>query len=454
MGRRSRRTSKWTPERAIVGDLDRHGRAIVAAGEGGRPREARVSGALAGEDIELLRTSRDGALDLARTLEVFEPSPLRVQPKCAHYGVCGGCSLMHMDPRAQVELKQSVLLADFAEHGVTPERVLEPLIGPSWAYRRRARLGVKHVPQKHKVLVGFREQDRRFVADLSTCEVLAGPASGPLADAPGRVIPALSELIGSLSLAARTPQIEVSVGDDQLALTIRVLDPPTPDDLQKLREFASTWQLRIFLQPGGLDSVHPLEPGETDTLSYALPEFDVTLEFRPIDFVQVNAAINRMMVGLALELLELRPEHRVLDLFCGLGNFSLPIARRAAHVLGIEGDAGLVARARANASRNGLANVSFEQRDLYVQPDPRAWTSERFDRVLLDPPRSGAEGIVERFDAIGAARVVYVACSPQTLARDAATLVRRHGYRLLAAGVMDMFPHTAHVESIALFERT
>jgi 23S rRNA (uracil1939-C5)-methyltransferase len=458
MPRKQRRKPKWEPERAVVGGLDRQGRAIVAAGEGGRPRAAHVDGALAGESIELLRTEREGPIDAARVLEVLEPSPLRVDARCRHYGLCGGCSLMHMDADAQIAFKQRVLLEDFERHGVTPERVLEPLRGPSWGYRRRARLGAKLVPAKGKVLVGFREKDRRFVADLSTCEVLAGPASGPLAEQPGQLIEALSELIGSLSIAARTPQIEVTVSDDELALVLRVLDPPSDEDLAKLHVFAQTWQLRVYLQPGGLDSVTELvsgpEPeGGHGLLRYRVPEFDVEIAFLPTDFVQVNAAINRAMISRAVELLELEPGHRVLDLFCGLGNFSLPIARRAAAVVGIEGDASLVERARANAAANGLGNASFVQRDLYRDDDVSAWSEGSFDRVLLDPPRSGAAAIIEGFASIAAPRVVYVACSPETLARDAAMLSSRHGYRLLAAGVMDMFPHTAHVESIAVFAR-
>lgn len=453
MPRKQRHKPKWRPERAVVGDFDRHGRAVVSAGEGGRPRAAHVDGALPSELVEFIRTEREGPIDGARALEVIEASPLRVEPRCRHYGVCGGCSLMHLDVDAQIAFKRRVLLEDFERHGVSPERVLEPLRGPSWAYRRRARLGAKLVPAKGKVLVGFREKDRRFIADLSTCEVLAGPASGPLAEQPGLLIDALSQLLASLSIAARTPQIEVTVADDELALVLRVLDPPSAEDLDKLHAFARDWQLRLYLQPGGLDTIAVLEPGRDPLLRYRIPEFEVEIAFLPTDFVQVNAAINRAMISRAVELLELEPHHRVLDLFCGLGNFSLPIARRAASVVGIEGDAGLVERARANAALNQLHSASFVQRDLYRDVDVSSWPERGFDRVLLDPPRSGAAAIVENFTPIAAPRVVYVACSTETLARDAAALISRHGYRLLAAGVMDMFPHTAHVESIAVFAR-
>lgn len=450
---RGRRKPKWTPERGVVGALDRRARAVFAAGEGGRPREARVEGALPGETVEFLRCDREGQLDAARTLEVLQPAADRVEPRCRHYGVCGGCSLMHLDPAAQIEWKQSLLLADLASHGLSPAEILEPLRADAWGYRRRARLGVKWVPGKGKVVVGFREKDRRFIADLSTCEVLAGPASGPLAEQPGRLIPLLSELIGTLSIAAKLPQVEVSVGDDELALVMRTLEPPSEADLERLREFASEQQLRVFLQPGGLDSVTPLEPERGPLLHFSLPAFEVELGFAPIDFVQVNAAINRAMVERAIELLELAPEHRTLDLFCGLGNFTLPLARRCKLVLGVEGDAGLIERARQNASANGIVNASFERRDLYGDLGELDWLAGGYDRVLLDPPRSGAQALVERFDRVGAARVVYVACSPESLARDAGILVHRHGYRLAAAGVMDMFPHTAHVESIAVFDR-
>jgi len=452
MGRRSRKP-KWIPERGVVGALDRRARATVEAGEEGRPREARVDGALPGETVEFLRSDREGPIDAARTLAVIEPAVDRVEPRCRHYGVCGGCSLMHLDPDAQIRWKESLLLGDLASHGLSPERVLAPLRADPWRYRRRARVGAKWVPGKDKVVVGFREKDSRFIADLATCEVLAGPDSGPLAADPGQLITLLSELIGSLSIAAKLPQVEVSIGDAELALVLRVLEPPSEADLERLREFARDYALRVFLQPGGLDTVTPLQPEQGELLRFSLPAFDVEFSFRPTDFVQVNARINQAMVERAVELLELGPEHRVLDLFCGLGNFSLPLARRAGYVLGVEGDAGLIERAQQNAQANAITNAAFERRDLYGDLAELDWIEGQFDRVLLDPPRSGAQAIVERFDQIAAPRVVYVACSPETLARDAAILVDRHGYRLEAAGVMDMFPHTAHVESIALFQR-
>ncbi len=455
-----RRRKSWQPEPGRTLALDREGRGIVAAPTD-RPgrREARVEGALAGESIVFLRLTREGQVDRARVVEVLEPAPARVEARCVHYGVCGGCSLMHMDPEAQRAHKQGVLLADFEAHGLTPETVLEPLCGEPWAYRRRARLAAKWVPGKDKVVVGFREKDHRFIADLRGCEVLAPPG--------GELIPALADLIASLELVQRVPQIELSMADDATALVFRVLDPPGAADLERFREFARARSVRVFLQPGGLDSLVELVPesgelralADAPLLHYRLPAHALELGFRATDFVQVNGPINRAMIDRALELLDVQPGHRVLDLFCGVGNFSLPLARRGASVIGLEGDAGLVARARANAAHNGLDQVRFEVCDLYgefTQVERLAELGEGgpgFDRVLLDPPRSGAEAVVERFDRIAAPRVVYVACSPQTLARDAAILVRKHGYRLRAAGIIDMFPHTAHVESIALLER-
>ncbi|EDM75786.1 RNA methyltransferase, TrmA family protein [Plesiocystis pacifica SIR-1] len=465
MGRRGRRRKRsWEPETAVIETLDRKGRGVVPAGEDGRPRQAFVHATLPGERVHFQRRDREGPSDVAGVLEVLESSPLRVEPRCAHYGVCGGCSLMHLDPDEQVALKQRWLASDFEGHGLAPERWLEPLRAEPWAYRRRARLGAKWVAGKDKVVVGFREQDKRFIANLEGCEVLAGRHGGAL-------IPKLSELIAGLSLATKIPQVEVSVADDTdgavTALVFRVLEPPTDEDRERLRAFAAAEGLRVFLQSKGLDTVALFadERGQTEgegfedarELSYALPEFELDLRFRPTDFVQVNAAINRSMIARAVELLALEPEHRVLDLFCGLGNFSLALARRAGAVFGVEGDAGLVARAAANAERNGLSNARFEVRDLYTQVGELEWLGgQPVDRVLLDPPRSGALAIVEHIDRIawaGKPRLVYVACSPETLARDAAVLVGTHGYRLSAAGVMDMFPHTAHVESIALFER-
>ena len=403
-----------------------------------------VDGALPGETVVASRSRKHRRYDEATLLEVLEPSPDRVQPGCAHFGVCGGCALQHLDGTRQIEAKQAHVAEQFARVGqVEPARWLEPLRGPSWGYRRRARLAAKYVIKKERVLVGFRERAKPYVADVTACPVLAGPV-GPL-------IGELAELVGTLSIRDRLPQFEVAVGETATALVARVLDEPTAEDRQRLRAFASARGVEIYLQPGGLDTVAPLDPPATP-LRYRLPEFDVEITFQPIDFIQVNAAINAQAVSLALELLQPTATHKVLDLFCGLGNFTLPIARRAGRVIGVEGEAGLVARARANAAANGIENAEFHVADLTADPAEALWARGGFDRVLLDPPRAGAAGVLPLIGRARPDRIVYVSCHPASLARDAGVLVNGHGYRLAAAGVMDMFPHTAHVESIAVFE--
>ena len=403
-----------------------------------------VDGALPGETVMAARGRKHRRYDEATLLEVLEPSPDRVPPGCAHFGVCGGCALQHLDETRQIEAKQAHVAEQFARVGqVEPLRWLEPLRGPSWGYRRRARLGAKYVIKKERVLVGFRERSKPYIADVRACPVLAGPV-GPL-------LGELAELVGTLSIRDRLPQFEVSVGERATALVARVLDEPTAEDRQRLRAFALSRGVEFYLQPGGLDSVVPLDPPATP-LSYRLPEFDVEITFQPTDFIQVNAAINAQAVSLALQLLQPAASDSVLDLFCGLGNFTLPVARRAGRVIGVEGEAGLVARARANAAANGIANAEFHVADLSGDPGELPWARGAFERVLLDPPRAGAAGVLPLIGRLRPARIVYVSCHPASLARDAGSLVNQHGYRLAAAGVMDMFPHTAHVESIAVFE--
>lgn len=408
-----------------------------------------IDGALPGETVEFVYTWRRRSHDEGRVVRVLEASPQRVEPRCPHAEVCGGCSLQHLDPVAQIEAKQALLLENLARLGkVEPARVLPPLQGPVWGYRRKARLGARWVAKKGKVLVGFREKRDRRIADLSRCEVL-DPAVG-------QRIAALSHLVGSLGIADAVPQIEVAVGDAAAALVFRVLREPTREDRERLVAFGKETGLRILLQPGGPETVTPLWPEAPPDLCYRLPEAGgIELHFLPTDFTQVNAAINRAMVARALELLALDGSERVLDLFCGLGNFTLPIARQAREVTGVEGEPGLVARARENAERNGLGNLRFHVANLMDEEEleQAPWLRETFDRILLDPPRSGAKEVTPRLGDLGAARILYVSCHPATLARDAGILVHELGYRLEAAGVMDMFPHTAHVESMALFLR-
>jgi len=429
------------PEQADIIDLshEAHG---VARLDG---KAVFVTDALPGERVVLKRIKRHRNFDEAVLESVITPSVDRVTPPCPHYGTCGGCALQHLAPRAQLAFKQVQLLENLARLGaVEPERVLKPLEGPVWGYRRRARLGIKHVPRKGRVVVGFRERSAPYVADLHECRVLAPPL--------GALIDPLADLVGGLSIAARVPQAEVAVADNACGLVLRVLDPPSDADLERMREWERAHGARLYLQPGGPASVAPLVPAQ-EPLRYALPEFDVTLEFEPTDFIQVNGALNQAMVSRAIGFLDPQPGERVLDLFCGLGNFSLPLARRAGEVLGVEGEAGIVARAVRNAARQGFTHVSYLAADLTAPALDAPWATRKYDRVLLDPPRAGAREVLPVVGASGAGRVVYISCHPGSLARDAGILVRDHGFRLVAAGVMDMFPHTTHVEAMAVFER-
>ena len=406
-----------------------------------------VAGALPGERVRMRRTHRHRKLDHAVTEEVLRASPDRVEPRCPHFGTCGGCALQHLSPAAQLGLKQAQLLEDLARLGsVEPASVLEPLIGPVWHYRRRARLGIRLVPRKGRVLVGFRERSASFVADLQECHVLVEPV--------GHLLVPLGRLVESLSIADRVPQAEVAVSDDVVALVLRVLALPNEADRARLAEFEAMHGVRLYLQPGGPLTVTPLRPeGAQEPLRYHLGAGDVTVEFEPTDFIQVNGALNRAMVERALEKLDPQPTDTVLDLFCGLGNFSLPAARRAGQVVGVEGDEALVGRARVNAQRNGVTNVAFHVANLFDDVLGLPWTRHPYHRVLLDPPRAGAREILPVVAQKAVRRVVYISCHSGSLARDAGLLVREHGFRLSAAGIMDMFPHTTHVEAMAIFDR-
>ncbi len=428
------------PETMQIASLTHDGRGVARV-DG---KTVFVDGALPGEQVVAQRLRRRRRHDEADLLEVVTASPDRVAPRCAHFGVCGGCALQHLDPARQLEAKQAHVAEQLARVGhVEPSRWLAPVSGPLWGYRRRARLGVKHVYKKGRVLVGFRERSKPYIADVRQCPVLAPPV--------GELVGALAGLVERLSIRDRLPQFEVAVADAATALVARVLDPPTADDLSLLREFAAAQGVEFYLQPGGLDTIVPLDPPATP-LTYRLDAFDVGMTFEPSDFIQVNAEINRRAVALAVELLELEPADRVLDLFCGLGNFTLPLARRAAQVTGVEGDAGLVARAAANAAANGIANATFHAADLMTDPAGAPWAGQPYERVLLDPPRAGALAVLELLGRIAPRRMVYVSCHPASFARDAGMLVNQYGFTLAAVGVMDMFPHTAHVETIALFE--
>lgn len=429
---------------ACIDAVSHDGKGIAAIGG----KKVFVPGGLRGETVRILRRKRRKGFDEAELLEVLEPSPARIVPRCRAFGVCGGCALQHLPGDEQRNIKFRALQDNLSRiGGLAPECWLPALYDPAseWGYRRRARLAVRDVAAKGRVLVGFREQHAPFIADMTRCEVLAPPLDG--------LIEPLSALIGGLTIRRRIPQIEVAVADNAAELVFRVLDPPTPEDEAKLVRFATERGIRIALQPGGLDTIRRLHPTKATPLCYELPAWDLAMEFEASDFVQVNGPVNRLMIERALELLDVRPSHRVMDLYCGIGNFSLPLARRGAFVLGIEGEARMVARAAANAARNGIDNAEFRTADLAREDGREAWFDDAWDRVLLDPARSGAAEVIRHLGRTGAPRIVYVSCHPATLARDASTLVRQHGYRLEAAGIIDMFPHTGHVEAIAVFAK-
>jgi len=428
-------------ERITIESLTHDGRGVAHRND----KAVFIDGALPGETVafEYLATHRN--YDEGRVIAVQHASPQRVEPKCSHFGVCGGCSLQHLAAGAQIMAKQQVLLDNLSHLGrVVPENVLTPLTGPVWGYRTRARLGIKQVIRKGRVLVGFREKRSSLLADLARCEVLH--------PAVGEQLTGLAALLDRLEARARIPQVEVAVTDPVVALVLRNLDPLGAADQNRLTDYARQQQLHIYLQPAGPDSVQLLWP-EHSTLKYALPAQGIEIEFQPLDFIQINPAINRQMVERVLELLQIEATDCVLDLFCGLGNFTLPLARHAAGVVGVEGDAGLVSRARDNARRNGIHNVSFHSADLSRLNNEAPWVGRVYHKILLDPPRSGAAAVMDLLGNARPGRIVYVSCHPGSLARDADRLVNEYGYRLSAAGVMDMFPHTAHVESVALFEQ-
>ncbi len=427
------------PEADVV-DLASDGRGVARIGG----KALFIDGALPGERVRYRIFKRRAQWDEAVLAAILVRSADRREPRCEHFGVCGGCSLQHLAAPAQLAAKQAQLLESLQRiGGVIPQRVLAPLAGPAWAYRRRARIGVKFVRKKGRVLAGFRERAKPYIADLRHCEVLLERFRSLPQD--------LAALVDTLSIRDQTPQVEVAAGDTEAALVFRMLAAPSPEDLEKLGEFGRLHAVQIFLQSGGIDSVRPLESGHAP-LTYAIEPAGVVIEFGPMDFVQVNAAVNAAMVGAALDQLAPEAADRVLDLFSGVGNLTLPLARRALHVTGVEGDAALVARARANALRNGLANATFETANLFEPAGFGAWAAERYDLLLIDPPRAGARELLGHMSQWKPRRVVYISCHPGSLARDAGILAETHGLKLIAAGVMDMFPHTTHVESIAVFE--
>ncbi|MEQ1601392.1 MAG: 23S rRNA (uracil(1939)-C(5))-methyltransferase RlmD [Methylophilaceae bacterium] len=437
---------------AIIESLDQDGRGVAhVAG-----KTLFIEGALPGEKVTYQSTRRKPSYEFAHVVEILKPSNLRTEPKCPHYGMCGGCAMQHLELGAQVAAKQRMLENSLWHIGkVKPENMLPPIYGPTWGYRHKARLRVKFVPPKNRVLVGFNEKATRFVVDMNSCEVLPPHLSALL-------VP-LQELIMQLSLRDRIPQIEVAVGENNVTvLVLRIMDPLQPADEPLLRDFADQYDVQIWTQSKGPDTIKPFHPLNGAGLRYSLPEFNLTYPFQPTEFTQVNPHINRVMVRRAMQLLNPQAGENIADFFCGLGNFTLPIARSGATVLGMEGAAALVSRAVESAALNGLAQqVQFREADLFKMTAENLVELGYFDKWLVDPPRDGAmtlieslaEGGTEIAQKFNPQRIVYVSCNPATLARDAGLLVQKKGYRLAAAGIINMFPHTAHVESIALFEK-
>ncbi len=438
-----------------IESLDQEGRGIARV----NGKTVFVEGALPGEEVTLTTLKRKPSYEIARVDQVLHASAARVEPHCAHFGVCGGCTMQHFDAAAQVAAKQRALEDTLWHIGhVRPAQLLPAIYGPSWGYRHRARLSVRHVVKKGGVLVGFHERKSSYVADMLACPVLPPNISD--------LLPRLRALVAQLSIRDRLPQIELAVGEDGRTtdgrvagraldvLVLRVLAPPSDEDAALLRRFADEHRVQLYLQPGGPHTATPFHPLGPE-LVYTLPEFGLVFPFSPTEFTQVNGAINRVLVRRAIALLEPAPGERVADFFCGLGNFTLPIARRGASVVGIEGSGPLVERARGNAARNGLGELArFAVANLFESTAESIERLGTLDKILIDPPREGAIEVVKALPGDGAPRrIVYVSCNPATLARDAAVLVSGHGYRLEAAGVVNMFPHTGHVESMAVFER-
>ncbi len=432
------------PVKLRIESLDSEGRGVARNEEG---KVTFVEGALAGESVEAKVVRRKPSFDLARAVKVIHASPGRREPRCPHFGACGGCATQHADARTQVAAKQRWLEDCLVRIGkAKPETMLPPVYGEEWGYRHRARLTVRRVAKKGGVLVGFRERRSSYVADMRECHVVPAHVSS--------MIPALRELVEGLSLRERLPQVEIAVGEEVTVLVFRILVPLSREDEGRLRAFAEAHGVWTWLQPSGPDSAHPFHPQSGPRLDYSLPEFGIRIAFKPTDFTQVNHAVNRLLVSRAVGLLDPRPGERIGDLFCGLGNFSLPIARRGAEVIGLDASEGLAERARCNAKENGLAaRVRFECEDLFRIDPARLVDLGPFDKLLFDPPREGAVEVAKALPEGWPRRIVYVSCDPGTLARDAGLLVHGKGFRLAAAGVVNMFAHTTHVESIALFER-
>ena len=405
-----------------------------------------IDEALPGEAVEFMYTEIRKDYAEGKVVKVVKPSPMRTEAPCPHYGVCGGCSFQHVESSAQIAVKQDLLVEQFRRIGkVEIPELWEPLIGLHWGYRSKARMGVKYVAKKERVLVGFRERRHPYLAEIDSCIVMNPKV--------GLKLVALGEMIAGLTVREKIPQIEVAIGDTDCVLAVRVLEPPTEADKAKMAEFAKRHELTLCLQAKGPDTIAPLNSEDSVMLTYSLPEHGITFKFRPAMFTQVNYDINRQMINRVLATLDLNATDTVLDLFCGLGNFTLPMAKYAGKVVGVEGDVPLVNHAKENARHNQLSNVEFYAADLSKDVSGQPWAQQKYNKVMLDPSRAGASEVLPYFKKWQPDLIVYVSCNPSTLARDAGILVNEMGYTLVKAGVMDMFPQTAHVESIAVFRK-
>lgn len=406
-----------------------------------------IDEALPGEIVEFIYTDSRRDYSEGRVDALITKSEDRVEPECPHFGRCGGCSFQHVKDETQIEIKETLLKEQFTRIAKVeiPQR-WEPLIGPHWGYRRKARMGVKYVPKKGRVLVGFRERRNPFLAEIESCKVMHPSVGEKLMD--------LSEMIGGLTIKDKIPQIEVAIGDSDCVLAFRVLEPPTEEDKERMRLFGHQHNFSICLQSKGPDTIKPIEGEPEITPTYALPDQGIEFKFRPAMFTQVNYEINKKMVTRAIEALDLNENDIVLDLFCGLGNFTLPMATKAGQVVGVEGDLPLVNHAKENARLNGLENVEFYAADLTKDVSDQAWAKKKFNKVMLDPSRAGASEVLHNLKHWNPDLIMYISCNPSTLARDTGILVNELGYKLIKAGVMDMFPQTGHVESCALFAKT
>ena len=443
-----RRRKKRLPEELVEVDisaLSNEGRGIAHVDD----RTVFIDQALKGERVLFKYTRLTSKIAEGRAVEVLKPSPLRVEPVCSAFEMCGGCSLQHMSSEAQVDLKQSMLLDQLEHNGVKPDEVIPPLLGPEYGYRHKARLGVRYVHKKETVLVGFRERNSSFITETQRCEVLHPSV--------GTIISKIADCINRMETKRSIPQIEVAVGDNQTVLVFRHLEALPEKDRALLSDLCQAHSLVCYLQAGKPDDLELLYPQQAETLYYMLPAAsgeELKIEFQPSDFTQVNPDINRRMVTNAIDYLSLKETDTVLDLFSGLGNFALAMARGCGKVVAVEGSLVMVKKARDNADLNGIENVEFFFADLYGDEVAAApWLKQKYDKILLDPPRSGAAEILPSLKKMGASIIVYVSCHPATLARDAAVLVNDLGYKLTKAGIMNMFPHTGHVESIAVFEK-